>query len=203
MNLIPSNSISAHDHSSTDGIEESHTSFLAMLEKTKNKEEIKCCTVTASSKQNKCKDIEQGADMLLLMKKSPSSLKRNTTLSLCQEVKDPQKQNNNKESSMMIVQPAKKKKRTTTKCQFRIKGEFYVKGNKVITEKDKLCRSNAKTSPLNCANVRCDTCFKRFCHPGIRNTHNRNCFEKHMKQWENEKCENATFTIISRSGAKE
>ncbi|GFH44464.1 predicted protein [Chaetoceros tenuissimus] len=211
MNIICNSTISAHHRSTDETQEECGPSFLAMLENIKknNEEENKNATQPSSKEEHKYQDVEQGADMLLLMRKSnigsPTCIV--PTSRFCKEVTPPHNSTNKD------VVPPKKKKHTTKKakspkarvkkhCQFRIKGDFYVKGNKVITEKDKLCFTGANKS-ISFANVRCNACMKYFCHPGSAKRHDRNCFDKHTKQWGNERCENATFTLLSKMSRKE
>lgn len=186
MNIICNSTISAHHGSADETEKECRPSFLEMLEKhEKNRN-----AAQEQSSKHELQDVEQGADMLLLMKRSiiDSPICIVATSSFCKEVTSPP--NNNKD----VLPPTKKKKRTVKKakkkCEFRIMGDFYVKGNKVITEKDKRCL-NAKGTGVNQGNVRCNVCMKCFCHS------DRNCFEQHKKQWENKKCEDATFTFIS------
>ena len=197
MNIVFESTLSAHHGSADETEKECRPSFLEMLEKhEKNKNDAQ----EEPSSKHEVQVVEEGAVMLLSLKKSiidsPTCIIATPT---CKEVTAPHKNGSNKQD----VVPSKKKKRTIKKaklgarvrikkkCEFRIKGDFYVKGNKVITEKDKLCL-NSKGTGMNQGNVRCNVCMKCFCHVECRN-----CFEKHRKQWENKKCENATFTIIS------
>ena len=199
MNIIFESTLSAHHGSADDETEkECRPSFLEMLEK--HEKNTKNDAAQKPSSNHEFQVVEEGAVMLLLLKKSiidsPTCII--ATPNSCKEVTSPHNGSNKQD-----VVPPKKKKRTIKKaklgarvrikkkCELRIKGDFYVKGNKVITEKDKLCL-NSKGTGVNQGNVRCNVCMKCFCHLECRN-----CFEKHRKQWENKKCENATFTFIS------
>ena len=130
----------------------------------------------------------ESAHILVLMKKSDEALIPKKQFKKIMPTKK-------KKTKKTITTKKKKPGRRT--CMLRKQGEVGYENGIFKVEKDIRCISSTdkKGRPvINRASVRCDICYKFFCFP---KKHDRNCFEKHKHQEKNEKCKNATYTLIS------
>ena len=86
----------------------------------------------------------------------------------------------------------------------RIRGTVrFTKENKAIVTPDVTCTKIIKGRKiLNHGNVICNTCFKCFCSPFMKETMEkfamkRNCFDKH-RELDGSVCKDATFIPLSQ-----